>query len=397
VAGHVCMIAYTNYVTDARVRREAETLAAHGFRVLCLTATNGDEPRRFELDGVEVRELRIPKYRGKSTSSYIRSYLRFLWSSSVVCMRLLCQRQLNVVHVHNLPDFLVLAGLLPRLTGCKVVLDVHDSLPETYDTKFAGRPGVRQALCLEEKLSAWLAHRVICVNHPQRDVLVSRGIPRRKTFVSMNAPDPRLFGQPRSNNRGAVRTNENGRFNLVYHGTMVHRLGVDLIILAVSELRERIPNLHLHLWGDGDDLAAFEGLASDLGLRGRVTFKPQGFPLQQLSDQLRLMDVGVVGNRRSVAADLMLPVKLMEYVALGIPAVVPRLPAIAHYFTDNMVSYYEPESVEALADSVFRLYEQPDLRTRQATKAEEVFDVCGWDRQGPELVGFYKRLVESSL
>ena len=124
VAGHVCMIAYTNYVTDARVRREAETLATHGFRVLCLTATNGDEPRRFELDGVEVRELRIPKYRGKSTSSYIRSYLRFLWSSSVVCIRLLRQRQLDVVHVHNLPDFLVLAGLLPRLTGCKVVLDV---------------------------------------------------------------------------------------------------------------------------------------------------------------------------------------------------------------------------------------------------------------------------------
>ena len=169
-------------------------------------------------------------------------------------------------------------------------------------------------------------------------------------------PIRRLFGQPRSNNRGAVRANESGQFNLVYHGTMVHRLGVDLIIRAVSQLRERIPNLHLHLWGGGDDLDAFEGLASDLGLRGRVTFKPQGFPLQQLSDQLRLMDVGVVGNRRSVAADLMLPVKLMEYVALGIPAVVPRLPAIAHYFTDNMVSYYEPESVEALADSVFRLY-----------------------------------------
>ena len=31
--GFVCMIAYTNYALDARVRREAETLVSHGFHV----------------------------------------------------------------------------------------------------------------------------------------------------------------------------------------------------------------------------------------------------------------------------------------------------------------------------------------------------------------------------
>jgi hypothetical protein len=41
------------------------------------------------------------------------------------------------------------------------------------------------------------------------------------------------------------------------------------------------------------------------------------------------------------------------------------------------------------------LYRDPDLRVRQAQKAGEVLDVCGWERQGAELVGFYKRLVES--
>jgi glycosyltransferase involved in cell wall biosynthesis len=348
------------------------------------------------LDGVEVWELRIPKYRGKSTWSYIRSYLRFLWSSALMSLRLLRLRQLHVVHVHNLPDFLVLAGLIPRFAGCKVVLDVHDSLPETYDTKFPARSVVHKALYLEEKVSAFLAHRVICVNHPQRDVLVSRGIPRRKTLVAMNAPDPRLFGRSGANDAGTERADKQGRFDLVYHGTIVQRLGVDLIIRAVGELRDRIPDLHLHLWGSGDDLSDFEALASDLGLSGRVTFKPQGFPLQHLPNQLRRMDVGVVGNRRSVASDLMLPVKLMEYVALGIPAVVPRLPAIAHYFTDNMVSYYEPEDVRSMTDAVFRLYEQPELRARQAARAKEVFDVCGWDRQGPELVGLYRKLVGNS-
>ena len=35
VKGHVCMIAYTDYSTDSRVRLEAETLASHAFQVIC--------------------------------------------------------------------------------------------------------------------------------------------------------------------------------------------------------------------------------------------------------------------------------------------------------------------------------------------------------------------------
>ena len=77
-----------------------------------------------------------------------------------------------------------------------------------------------------------------------------------------------------------------------------------------------------------------------------VIFKPKGYPLRGASRApRRSMDLGVVGNRRSAAGDLMLPVKLLEYVSLGIPAVVPRLKTIEHYFSDDMVAYYEPEDV----------------------------------------------------
>jgi glycosyltransferase involved in cell wall biosynthesis len=392
IHGYVCMIAYTDYATDGRVRRQAEKLAAQGFSVLCLTATNGDEPKRFVLDRVEVQELRIPKYRGKSTLSYMRSYVRFLFASSAVCLQLMRRGRLDVVHVHNLPDFLVLAGLIPRLAGKKVILDVHDSIPETFAAKFGNRTLLHKALCLEERLSALVAHRVFCVNHPQRDALVSRGIPRRKTFVVMNVPDPRIFSQSGLEDRTAV---EGGQFDLVYHGTMVQRLGIDLIIRAVADLRDRIPGLRLYLWGDGDDLGTFRDLARSLGLDGRVQFRPAGFPVHQLPDQLRHMHVGVVANRPGIAANLMLPVKLMEYVSLGIPTVVPRLPTILRYFGEDTVSYYEAGDVKSLADAIYRLYRDPDLRVRQAQKAGEVLDVCGWERQGAELVGFYKRLVES--
>lgn len=387
----VCMVVYTNYAIDARVRREAETLASHGFRVLCLTNRNGPEARRFVLSGVEVRELGVPKYRGKNPVAYLASYARFLGAASAECLRVQRGGRLDVVHAHNLPDLLAFAGLLPRFRGAKVVLDVHDSIPETFASKFSDGAVRWRVLCLEEKLSALVAHRVICVNHPQRDALVARGLPESKTFVSMNVPDPRIF--PSLSSERPVR--ERGPLKIVYHGTMVARLGVDLLIHAVQRLRGRVPDLQLHLWGGGDDLDGFRGLAERLRVIDRVHFEPQGYPLEDLPARLDAMDIGVVGNRRTIAGELMLPVKLLEYVALGIPAVVPRLRTIAHYFADDMVAYYEPDDVASMADAIYRLHGAPDLRREQARKASGFLRDHGWDRQGPELVSFYERLLGS--
>src|SRR5262249_30472720 len=124
-------------------------------------------------------------------------------------------------------------------------------------------------------------------------------------------------------------------------------------------------------------------------------FKPKGFPLEELACHLRSMHLGVVGNRRNAASDLMLPVKLMEYVSLKIPVVVPRLRAIEHYFSDDMVAYYEPENVQSLADSIYRLCCAPELRAAQTEQAGRFLRQYGWERQGPEFVTLYERLVEN--
>jgi len=391
LSGSICMIAYTNYAVDARVQREAETLAAAGCKVLCLTTKNSATAARFTREGVDVRELGVQKYRGKNRLVYVGSYLSFLLLSSWACVRLLLKGELDVVHVHNLPDFLVFAGLVPRLCGARVVLDVHDSMPETFATKFSEASMLWKALCFEEQVSALVAHKVVCVNAPQRDVLVARGIPPSKTFISMNVPDPKVFKPV------AVKEQEKPRgshFDLVYHGTMVARLGVDLLIQATAQLTDRIPGVRLNLWGGGDDLPAFQKVAIDLGIEDRVLFNPKGFPLHALPDHLKPMDVGVVGNRRTMAGDLMLPVKLMEYISLGIPAVAPRLHTIEHYFSEDMVGYYQPEDVSSLADAIYRLYVDPQRRRRQAERSTEFLADYGWERQGADFVTFYRNLLE---
>jgi glycosyltransferase involved in cell wall biosynthesis len=207
----------------------------------------------------------------------------------------------------------------------------------------------------------------------------------------MNVPDHRIFGAPATR----VHRSPDSPLNLVYHGTMAARLGVDLVIRALASVKADVPAVRLHLWGRGDDLAGFQRLALELGIDDRVDFNDQGYPLRELPVRLAAMDIGVVGNRKSAAGDLMLPVKLLEYVSLGIPAVVPRLKSIAHYFSDDMVTFYEPENVASMAKAIVCLHRDASRRRAQATRAQAFLTSHGWERQGEDLVTMYEELLET--
>jgi len=369
----ILMIVYTDYATDARIRREAETLVEHGFDVSCFLPMDGG-PRHEEVNGVQLRRLKVRKYQGKSTKAYIWSYFCFMLAAFIACIG----------------TFLVFAALVPRILGRKLILDVHDTIPETFTTKFGNSSGIAYRLfCWEEKFSSKLAHKIICVNHPQREVLVSRGVPLEKTFISLNSPDPKAFVARPGQFKPLERT-----FHLVYHGTMAKRLGVDLIIRAVGRLASEIPELKLHLWGYGDDLREFRQIAEEVCPDGIVEFKDRGVPFPELPAALRQMDLGVVGNRRSVATELMLPVKMLEYVAMGIPVVTPRLRTIEHYFTEEMAAFYEPEDIDDLADRIRELYRAPERRKQQVEAARKFLNQYGWETHGKEFVQFYRSLLE---
>jgi len=390
----VYMVAYTYYPTDPRVRREAETLASlEDFEVRVVVPKSGDVPRTTQSNGVSVVELNVCRYRGKSIFAYVLSYLKFLFAAFCDCTRLTLGGRIDVVHIHNMPDFLIFAAAVPRLVGKKVILDIHDSIPETYIGKFKKQSTLMfRVLCLEEALCCKLAHRVICVNHPQRDVLVSRGIPGHKILVSMNVPDERWFGNGSSG--GTERTVPDS-FNLVFHGTLARRLGVDLTIHAISNLNGRIPGLKFHVIGTGDDLEELVALTERLDLGSCVQFHGP-VPIENLASALGPMQLGIISNRKNIATELMLPVKMLEYVSLDIPVVAPPLKAIRYYFSDDMLNYLDVENVDSLSSAILDSYQNEGKRRRQIKNARNFLDQYGWVRHKQDLIGLYRSMVPSS-
>lgn len=387
------MVAYTNYLIDARVRREAETLASlPDYNVLVLVLKEADSQNTYLLDGVEVRELNVSKYRGKSNGRYLMSYLLFLFLSFFACNELLRKKSLDIVHIHNMPNFLIFSAIIPYLFGKKIILDIHDTVIETYATKFEGIASkiFSRLFYLEEVICCAIAHKIICVNHIQREALLKRGIPESKIVILMNVPDPVRFNYTRRIKR---RVDIPGSFKLVYFGTISKRLGVDLAIRAVSKIVNKIPELEFHILGNGDDLQEFISLSKELGVERSIRFYRKVFPLEELIKILDDMDMCIVPNRKNSATELMLPVKMLECVALGIPVVVPRLKAIEYYFSNDMVGYFEPENIDSMADAILDTFNNEPKRINRSERARLFLKKYGWDTHKHDLFDLYKSLI----
>lgn len=389
----VCMLAYTNYASDARVRREAEALCAEkDFQVDFFSLKENGKPRQYRLNGVRVHELDISKYQGKSRCRYILFYSRFWLAAAAALNRMLKKGQLDIVHVHNMPNFMVFTAILPRLRGKPVVLDMHDTIPETYVSKFgesSQKDILFRLLCLEERLCCALANKVFCVNQVQRDTLVARGLNPEKSLVLLNVPDPKIFYQPVPDKDRP----DNGRkFKLVYHGTITKRLGIDLAIRAVEQLKKDIGNLEFWVVGKGDDLEEFISLSQELGIGDQVHFGKEMVPLENLRNLICDMDVGIIANRRDPATELMLPVKMLEYIALGIPVVAPELKTIRHYFDETMVCFFTPEDVDSLANAINCLYRDKTRKENQIQSAGGFLENYGWETHKHQLIDMYREL-----
>src|SRR5207247_8680052 len=92
------------------------------------------------------------------------------------------KRRYDVVQVHTMPDFLVFAALIPKLLGAKIILDVHDLMPELYAAKF-GVPKENWLI----RLITWVVRRSVAlaaipmaVHEPPLAILAGHGNPKEE-------------------------------------------------------------------------------------------------------------------------------------------------------------------------------------------------------------------------
>lgn len=352
----ICIVAYTDYLTDARVMRQAESASRAGYSVDVITPGRRGQERTLVSHGVTVHRLRTSQYRGTRKAAYVLSYIAFFVLCLVRLSRLQVRRGFRVVQVCNMPDLLVFAAAFAKLAGARIALDIHDPMPLIAKAKFPGAAGrgLYPLLLWQERISAAFADRILTVNEPlKRDVLIADGIAEDKISVVANFPDEGIF---RGRGPGSVIL----PLRMVYYGTVSARFGLDTVLTAIHGLRHR-DRLLFKIIGQGDAAVPLRERIGELDLGQVIDFENTSYPLRRLPEILSGFHLGLVPYAPSPATDYMLPVKLMELLALGIPSITVPNAAIRYYLDDRLYFRYDARNAETLTQLLDRILEDPSL------------------------------------
>lgn len=385
----VCVVRQYYYPLDIRVRREVEALLAAGHTVDVVCERSAGDRFVERTHGLTVWRLPIRHGRGSGAGGYLLRYGMFLILAGTVVAALHLRRRFDLVQVHSLPDPLVLVGLLPRMLGARVLLDLHEVMPEFFATKFdlpLRHPLVR-LITAAEQMSIRLADRALTCTEEMRQAFLTRGAPPEKVTVVLNSADEQVFD---------ARCREPGpaeRFTLICHGSIEERYGHDLVVEAVATLRGLIPGLRLRIFGDGAFRPELERLVNRLGCEDIVGLSDGFVPMDELLDALAHADVGVVAMRRDAFRDLTHCNKMYEYLTLGIPVVSSRTRSVCAYFPPDSLQYFTAGDVDDLARAILELYESPHLRRELVSNASQVLARYCWPRQRE----VYRDVVNSLL
>jgi glycosyltransferase involved in cell wall biosynthesis len=398
-----CMVVHAYYpLGETRVERQAQALVGHGTEVDVICLRIRGEPTRATVDEVNVYRLPVWRFANRIAVQLLE-YVIFFVLASIRLTILHLRHRYDVVQVHNLPDFLVFVALIPKMTGARVVLDLHDLMPEMLAEQIQKPMNslTVRLLLWQERLSCRFADHVITVTELWRQALIERGQPASKVTVVMNVADDRVFQRTDLPDADAIgnghesKARGNGRFRMIYHGAIHYRHGLDLAVKAIDIVRRKAPDVHLTIHGGGPHRATLKEMIKELGLENHVVLSYGLVPLPELLEMIQMADLGVVPYRDGVFTGGILPTKLMEFAALGIPAIASRTPAIAAYFDDTSVQFFSPGEKEELAKSILKLYYD---RSRLALLAHNICEFnkrYSWSKQSAAYVGLVDRLIEN--
>ncbi len=384
----VAMVTFSLYPYDPRPRRAVDALVGEGASVDLICLENEVAPKREVLNGVNV--LRLPiKHDRRGKFAYAYRYAAFILTSSVIFAWRSLVRRYDLVYVHNMPDILVLSSLIPKAMGAKVVLDLHDPMPELMMTIFSVSQGSKSVkfLKLLEKWSIARADLVITVNVACKRIFSSRSCRSEKIAVVMNSPDGQIFPYRATPAETSTGKTDNKSFVIMYHGSLVERNGLDVAIEAFSRVREAIPTAELRIFGANTPfLERMMEVVRNKNLHESVRYLGAR-RLENLVTEIENCDLGVIPNHRNAFTEINTPTRIFEYLALAKPVIAPFTPGILDYFSKESLLFFEPGNASDLARQIEYTFSHPREVQEIVRRAQQVFLEHTWDRERQTLLG----------
>ena len=387
---HVVMAVRNPCVHDARVRKEAASLAGAGYRVTVIALQTGDLPAIESQSGwTVVRRVRVPLHPGSQRGTSRHGLVRLVWKavrSTVYHLRLrreILDHAPDIIHAHDL-DTLLGAGGAARAAGVPLVYDAHELFTEMTTLSGTGRRVGR----ILERCRIRQAARVLTVNRSIARELSLRYGTQEPAVVRDCPPDP---GPLKKNDGLRFRTGTGpGTLLVLYHGGFTPGRGLETLAAAFRDAQDAA----LVMMGWGPLKSGLVRECERLGLSNRIHFLPP-VPPEALLPLVAGADLGIIPYVPvSLNNRLSLPNKVFEFLAAGVPVLASDLPEISALLRETGAGLVYPAGDHtSLSRALQSLAASPESLHRLRVNATRSRPAVTWEPEAKKLLDLYRTLI----
>ncbi len=402
---HVVMTVTSSLLHDNRVRREAETLAAHGYDVTVFSHIAPADVDRLgwanhpRLRAVPVGRAAWQRQQGLTrTRHHAADLLR--WGGSAALLEAAQHTAADVFHAHDL-DTLPVAAALAQHHGSRLVYDSHELFVDQLNLG----PRARE-FPWPSRLKQWVAQQnyarlersligragaVIAVSQASAAELARR-YHIAQPAVLLNTPPFQDWQTGSTYLRDRLGLTDEQRIVLLQGAVLPDRGQVELV-----ESLEHLP-VHVVLVFLGFNLGtlqpAIRAAVARLGLEMRVHFL-DALPARELLAATASADVGMIllaGHNKNHRYTL--PNKLFEYMMAGLPFVATDWPELGRLTRLTNAGVTIPNLAPAtIASGILEVLSDDHRRaTLRAAGLHAARTEYNWEHQSQTLLTTYQNL-----
>jgi len=403
------MIVWNTMVHDARVTKEAQTLAraGHNVCVYCLADSKRNathetmEPgfviRRVNRTPVRAFRTALPdedaqKVPNSETVPALQMLVRPLLSLISLAVRLcnfvlvhlallvlIVKSRPEMVHAHDV-NTLPTGWLAARLSGAGLIYDAHEISGDRE-----GYRKLRRAVFVVEKLLMPGAVAVITTTD-MRAKYFARTYGRARPLVLQNRP---RRAQHQHKDKTLLRLRfgiTEDRPIILYQGGLQPGRGLEMLVRVAAQIEDAA----FVLVGNGQSSGALSDMVVEMGLQERVFVLP-AVPLDELPAITASADIGVQPientclNHYTTDSN-----KLFEYLHAGLPVVASALPEVAKVIVPYGCGLiFKPGDSQALRAALETMVQDTAMRAECAENAEHAAAAYCWENQEQVLLKIY--------
>ncbi len=289
----------------------------------------------------------------------------------------------TIAHFHD-PE-LIPVGLLLKLSGIKVIYDVHEDLPRQILAKTYIAAPLRRGLGVMASATEWIAgksfDRIILAG-----ATLSSRFPPLKSVCIYNYPKLEEFENLKQR-EGTFKSKQ-----FVYVGGLSKTRGTIEMIRSIALVKDAEATLSL---GGLFQPAAFQRIAE----REVGWAKTKYHHFLDRPNVARLLDNSAAGLVLLHPTESYLrsyPTKMFEYLAAGLPVIASDFPFWRDMFDGiDCVIFVDPMNPQAISGAMQWILDNPiESEAMGARGREVVLRRFNWDVEAERLIGLYRALLE---